>query len=845
VLASDGQGLGNALIDIRKLKELVKLMVENDLSELDLRDEAETVVVRRSTNVVAAPQVQLGAAPVPVPAPAPAADAPAAATPAEEDDSLHAIVCPMVGTFYSAPTAARSPSASSAPATNSASRPSASTPRPTRTRRTSSSPTARSASGPGPPRSYLNIPRIISAAEVADVDAIHPGLRLPRRARRLRRVCRDCKIEFIGPSPEAMRKLGDKVEAKRYAASRQGPRLPRLRGRIDDEDEAARSPAEIGYPVIIKAAAGGGGRGMRVCHNEATLRTNLKQAQQEAQAAFGDGAVFIEKFLEHARHVEVQVLGDKHGHAVHLYERDCSMQRRHQKLIEEAPGPNIDRRSATPSARPRRGSSSAGYAGAATVEFLMDDKQNFYMLEVNTRVQVEHPVTELITGVDIVQTVHPRRRAASPCPSSRRTSRSTGTPSSAASTPRTPPSATSCPAPGRSTWHLPGGPGVRLDTHVVPGLPRPAQLRLDDRQAHRATRRVRNLIVEVPGTQDPETIIVVGAHYDTVPETPGADDNASGVAAVLALAHWFRANPQPVTIRFVLFANEEPPYFHGAQMGSFVRASAAHASGDRIVAMLAFDMLGYFTDKPVNNQTAMLGSQLGVDLPEREQFIVVAAWTPSAPLVLRVASAWSGEVPIVGVAAPETVRQVALSDHWSYWQMGYPAVMITDTAFLRNPHYHRPTDTADTLDYRSMTSVVRSLRSVITDLAADPPAAKQARQTIVGLTNMSAESITVTLTSTGTTPEEVALPVDAEVEVSIDQHGTIAIGAVEIRVGLTVDVSNNGEALITVAYPVEDGRTGRMMLGRGGRGTFERSDPITVGSVTIRILDEPTETEGR
>ncbi len=259
--------------------------------------------------------------------------------------------------------------------------------------------------GPGPAKeSYLNIPRIISAAEIANADAIHPGYGFLSERADFSEVCRDCKIEFIGPSPEAMGKLGDKVEAKRYAKAAKVPVFPGSEGAIEDLDEAVKVAEEIGYPVIIKAAAGGGGRGMRVCRNEATLRTNISKAQQEALAAFGNGAVFIEKFLEHARHVEVQVLGDKHGNAIHLWERDCSMQRRHQKVIEEAPGPGIDRKKIEKVCESAaRLVKSANYAGAATVEFLMDDKQNFYMLEVNTRVQVEHPVTEMITGVDIVQ----------------------------------------------------------------------------------------------------------------------------------------------------------------------------------------------------------------------------------------------------------------------------------------------------------------------------------------------------------------------------------------------------------------------------------------------------------
>lgn len=259
--------------------------------------------------------------------------------------------------------------------------------------------------GPGPAKdSYLNIARIISAAEVSNADAIHPGYGFLSERAEFSEICRECKIEFIGPSPEAMGKLGDKVEAKRYAKAAGVPVFPGSEGAIEEAEEAIEVANEIGYPVIIKAAAGGGGRGMRICRNEATLRTNISKAQQEAQAAFGNGAVFIEKFLEHARHVEVQTIGDKHGNAIHLWERDCSMQRRHQKIIEEAPGPGIERRKIEKICESAaKLVKSASYSGAATVEFLMDEKQNFYMLEVNTRVQVEHPITEMITGVDIVK----------------------------------------------------------------------------------------------------------------------------------------------------------------------------------------------------------------------------------------------------------------------------------------------------------------------------------------------------------------------------------------------------------------------------------------------------------
>ena len=324
--------------------------------------------------------------------------------------------------------------------------------------------------GKGPARdSYLNISRIISAAEIADVDAIHPGYGFLAERADFAQICRDCRIEFIGPSPEAMAKLGDKVECKKAARAAKVPVFPGSEGAIEDEDEAAELADEIGYPVIIKAAAGGGGRGMRVCHNEATLRTNIKKAQQEAQAAFGNGAVFLEKYLEAARHVEVQVLGDKHGHAIHLYERDCSTQRRHQKVIEEAPAPGIDRkRRDTVCEGAARLIRTAEYAGAATVEFLMDEKQNFYMLEVNTRVQVEHPVTEMITGVDIVK-MSIMIAAGEKLPFRQRDIEVRGHAMECRINAEDPERGFR-PSAGRiDLYEVPGGPGVRLDSHVVPG----------------------------------------------------------------------------------------------------------------------------------------------------------------------------------------------------------------------------------------------------------------------------------------------------------------------------------------------------------------------------------------
>jgi len=324
--------------------------------------------------------------------------------------------------------------------------------------------------GPAPAaKSYLDIPRIISAAEITGADAIHPGYGFLAENAHFASVCRDCKIEFIGPSPEAMALLGDKISCKHMARKARVPVFPGSEDAIDDPDEAAKIAKNTGYPVIVKAAAGGGGRGMRIARNETELRSALKAARQEAEAAFGNGSVYIEKFLEHARHVEVQVIGDKHGAAVHLYERDCSTQRRHQKLIEEAPGPNIDPKKRDDVCKSAaRLIKNAGYAGAATVEFLMDAKQNFYLLEVNTRVQVEHPVTEFITGVDIVATGI-RVAAGDELPFRQRDIKPHG-------------HAIECrinaedwrrgfmPSAGTiERFDVPGGPGVRLDTHAVVG----------------------------------------------------------------------------------------------------------------------------------------------------------------------------------------------------------------------------------------------------------------------------------------------------------------------------------------------------------------------------------------
>lgn len=259
--------------------------------------------------------------------------------------------------------------------------------------------------GAAPPaQSYLRSDRIIAAAEIANVDAIHPGYGFLAENASFAEQCRSSKIEFIGPAADTIRLLGDKAAAKKLARKVRVKTVPGSDDVVEDDDEAVKLAADIGYPVMIKAAAGGGGRGMRVAHNEATLRTQIRNARNEAETAFKDGRVYIEKLVEQPRHVEVQILGDQHGNVVHLWERDCTLQRRHQKLVEESPSPAINDRTREELCKSAvRLVEAAGYYSAGTVEFIVDKNRNYYFLEVNTRIQVEHPVTELVTGVDLIQ----------------------------------------------------------------------------------------------------------------------------------------------------------------------------------------------------------------------------------------------------------------------------------------------------------------------------------------------------------------------------------------------------------------------------------------------------------
>ncbi|HYL30008.1 MAG TPA: acetyl-CoA carboxylase biotin carboxylase subunit [Gemmatimonadales bacterium] len=324
--------------------------------------------------------------------------------------------------------------------------------------------------GPPPGRlSYLKIPNLIAAAEITGADAIHPGYGFLAENAEFADTCRASNITFIGPTGEQIRLMGDKATARRLAQDAGVPTVPGSPGTIDDPDQALAFAGEIGFPVIIKATAGGGGKGMRIAHDAEQFVQLFGLAQNEALAAFGNGSVYVEKYLEHPRHVEIQVLGDTHGKVVHLGERDCSVQRRHQKLIEESPSPALDG-----DLRRRMGdaavalASNIGYLGAGTLEFLLDTDGKFYFMEMNTRIQVEHPVTEMVTSFDLVKE-QIRIAAGEPISYLGDGTRLRG-------------HAIECrinaedpyrnfqPSPGLITaYHPPGGPGVRVDTHVYAG----------------------------------------------------------------------------------------------------------------------------------------------------------------------------------------------------------------------------------------------------------------------------------------------------------------------------------------------------------------------------------------
>ncbi len=317
-------------------------------------------------------------------------------------------------------------------------------------------------------QSYLNIPSIISAAEITNVDAIHPGYGFLAESERFARVCEDCNIKFIGPRPEVIGMMGDKVEARRTMKAAGVPILPGSPEPIESSEEAIKLAKEIGFPVIIKAAAGGGGRGMRIVRREEDLAVNLETAQTEALAAFKNGSVYIEKYIERPRHIEIQILADENGSVIHLGERECTIQRRHQKLLEESPSPVI-----TQEQREQMGAVAVkackeiGYSNAGTFEFLLDEDGSFYFMEMNTRIQVEHPVTEMVTLADIVRN-QIRIAEGEDLGYTQEDVQIVGHSIECRINAEDPVKFT--PSPGKITaFNIPGGPGVRVDTAVYPG----------------------------------------------------------------------------------------------------------------------------------------------------------------------------------------------------------------------------------------------------------------------------------------------------------------------------------------------------------------------------------------
>ena len=316
--------------------------------------------------------------------------------------------------------------------------------------------------------SYLNIPAIISAAEVTDVEAIHPGYGFLSENTHFAEICESCKITFIGSPPEAIAKMGNKSVARETMKKAKVPVVPGSEGIIKDKKEAINVAQKIGYPVMIKASAGGGGKGMRIAHNRESLISGFHMAQTEAQAAFGNNEVYIEKYIDKARHIEVQILADKFGDTIHLRERECSIQRRHQKLIEETPSPAINNRLREKMGEAAiKAAKAVGYFSAGTVEFILD-KGSFYFMEMNTRIQVEHPITEMITGVDLIK--EQIRIAAG---KKLRLSQKDITCNSHSIECRInaeDPDKNFMPSPGKVTELVcPGGLGVRLDSHLYKG----------------------------------------------------------------------------------------------------------------------------------------------------------------------------------------------------------------------------------------------------------------------------------------------------------------------------------------------------------------------------------------
>ena len=329
--------------------------------------------------------------------------------------------------------------------------------------------------GPPPSKdSYLNIPKIIAAGEITGADAIHPGYGFLSESAQFSKICEDNGFVFLGPSPEIIDSMGNKAKAKQTMKAAGVPVVPGGDGVLDGPEDALDKANEMGYPIMLKASAGGGGRGMRLVKDAADVIALYKSANQESITAFGNGDIYIEKFIQNPRHIEVQILADKYGNAIHLGERECSIQRRHQKLIEESPSPLVDddtRKKIGDAAV--SGAKSVNYVGVGTIEFLMDNQKNFYFMEMNTRIQVEHPVTEMVTGVDLIKQ-QIKMHAGKECPkldNFQLRGHSIECRINAED-----PSNNFMPFPGEiSSFHMPGGKGVRVDSHAYAGYVIPSQ----------------------------------------------------------------------------------------------------------------------------------------------------------------------------------------------------------------------------------------------------------------------------------------------------------------------------------------------------------------------------------
>jgi acetyl-CoA carboxylase biotin carboxylase subunit len=322
--------------------------------------------------------------------------------------------------------------------------------------------------GPSSVESYLNIPAVISAAEITGVDAIHPGYGFLAENAHFAEICEECKIAFIGPKPETIRMMGNKSEARKMMAEAGVPIIPGSKEIVETYEEAKDLAKQIGYPVMLKASAGGGGRGMRIASDDNELKKELETARTEAKVAFGVEDVYLERYVDKPRHIEVQILADNHGNVIHLGERECTIQRRHQKLIEESPSVAVTdgiRDKMTEAAV--KAAKKANYRNAGTVEFLMDSKRNFYFMEMNTRIQVEHPVTEWVTGIDLVKE-QIKIAAGEKLPYKQKDIQFRGHSIECRVNAETPD--TFIPSPGKVTaYNIPKGPGVRVDTAIYEG----------------------------------------------------------------------------------------------------------------------------------------------------------------------------------------------------------------------------------------------------------------------------------------------------------------------------------------------------------------------------------------